>query len=361
MPPLRVRIDDVAFGGHGVGRINGKAVFVPFTVDGEEVAATVVREKRHFSEAKLDQIHVASIHRVPAKCRYFGRCGGCSYQHITYAHQLAIKSKQVEQTLRRIARLNAVPMQPTIPSPAPYAYRNRITVHAANGVLGYYRRGVHQLIDVEQCPIAAPEVNVALAELRARKPRNGHYTLRRPGSARIFAQTNEAVADALARHVRALLSPGGRLLIDAYCGAGFFGRSVADQFERVVGIEWDRYAVAVAQEHAASNESYVAGDVSLELARELAAAEPATTCVIVDPPAAGLSAEARRTLVDRPVHTLVYVSCNPATLARDLAELQERFIICSVTPFDMFPQTAEIECAVHLEPRRPGLQNCRSH
>lgn len=345
---IELEIDDIAFGGKGVGRSEGKAVFVPYTIDGERVSAEIVRQKKQLAEAELLGVLRPSQHRAEPECPYFGRCGGCAYQHISYEHQLATKAKQVEQTLRRIARLEQVPMQPIVPSPAPYRYRNRVTVHAEQGVIGYYRRDSHRLIDVEQCPIASPRVNDALAELRARRPRDGHYTLRADSGPRVFEQTNDAVAAALAEHVRDLFEPAGKFLIDAYCGAGFFAKRLADKFERVLGIEWDRYAVAAAQETAALHERYISGDVDVELARAFEGSDLASTAIIVDPPATGLTSGTRETLVSLPVETLVYISCNPATLARDLRELTSRYTIMSVTPFDMFPQTAEIECAVHL-------------
>lgn len=350
MPLIELQIEDVAFGGKGVGRSNGKAVFVPFTIDGERVTAQIVREKKQLAEAELRDVVQASEHRTDPECPYFGVCGGCSYQHISYEHQLAIKANQVEQTLRRIARLEDVRMRRIVASPASYAYRNRVTVHADNGVIGYFRRDEHRLIDVACCPIAVPEVNRALAELRTRKPRSGHYTLRAHSGPRVFEQTNSAVAALLAEHVRTLLAAGGSLLIDAYCGAGFFTKLLVDEFARVIGIEWDRYAVAAAQEHAAANETYIAGDVDVELGGQLVAAGDCAA-VIVDPPATGLTDYGRRTLLNSDIATLVYVSCNPATLARDLRDLQTRFRIASVTPFDMFPQTAETECAVHLQAR----------
>jgi 23S rRNA (uracil1939-C5)-methyltransferase len=172
--------------------------------------------------------------------------------------------------------------------------------------------------------------------------------LRARSGPRVFEQTNDEVAAALVDLIAGLLPPGQELLIDAFCGAGFFAKRLREQFTRVVGIEWDRYAVAAAQENAAPNESYISGDVALELARQLETATPETTSVIVDPPATGLSAETRYALLERPARTLCYVSCNPATLARDLAELQQRFTLASVTPLDMFPQTAEIEAVAHL-------------
>lgn len=348
MATVELEIHDVAFGGAGVGRAEGKAVFVPFTMDGERVAARITRAKKQFAEAELVEVLAPSPQRTMPECPYFGRCGGCSYQHIDYAHQLEVKRRQVEQLLRRVARISDPDVQAMVPSPKPYAYRNRVTVHAENGAIGYYRRDTHRLIDVEHCPIAAPEVNAALAKLRASKPRDGHYTLRAHAGPRVFEQTNDGVAAALTRIVGEMLPARQSLLIDAYCGAGFFSKALLGRFERVIGVEWDRHAVAAAQANAAPNETYIAGDVDAELARLLQAAEPASTSLIVDPPATGLNEGTRRAVLLRPMSTLVYVSCNPSTLARDLKELQQRYSIGAVIPLDMFPQTAEIECAVQL-------------
>ena len=343
-----LKIEDVAFGGKGVGRDNGKAVFIPFTIDGEIVSAEIVREKKQFAKAELVDLKESSPHRVKPECPYFGRCGGCAYQHIGYEHQLAIKWRQVRDVLQRIGKLKDVPMRPIIPSPEQYGYRNRITVHAEDGVIGFFRRDSHRLIDIERCPISRDEVNRALAELRTQHVRDGHYTLRADFVPRIFSQTNEAVANALRDLIRQLIPLDQELLIDAYCGAGFFAKGLLDKFQRAIGIDWDRFAIEAADENATMKENYIAGDIEVELDRALQKREPAKTVVIVDPPATGLSANIRKMLIDLAPATLIYVSCNPATLARDLNELQQKFTIDSVTPLDMFPQTAEIEVAVHL-------------
>jgi 23S rRNA (uracil1939-C5)-methyltransferase len=349
---VELTIQDIAFGGKGVARDAGKAVFIPFTIDGERISAQIVREKKQFAEAELVELLEPSPERVKPECPYFGHCGGCSYQHISYVHQLELKARQVEQAMRRIARMLEPPMRPMVPSPLPYGYRNRITVHAQDDVVGFYRRDVHELMDIAQCPIAMPEVNDALALLRASRPRDGHYSLRAHSGPRVFAQTNDAVADALADFIAALLSGEEKLLIDAFCGAGFFTKRLAPQFERVIGIDWDRFAIGAARKDARPNETYVAGDVAIELGRSLCSGDSTQSALIVDPPATGLSPELRRTILDAPPRTMIYVSCNPPTLARDLAELQTRFAIDSVTPFDMFPQTAEIEAVVHLHNSR---------
>ena len=348
MRAVELRIEDVAFGGKGVARDEGKAVFIPFTIEGERVAAKIVREKKQFAEGELVELIEPSPARVTPGCPYFGRCGGCSYQHISYAHQLELKARQVEQAMRRIGRLAEPPMRPMVPSPLPYGYRNRITVHAEDGVVGFYRRDIHELIDIERCPIAAPEVNQALAQLRAGRVRDGHYTLRAHSGPRVFAQTNDAVAEALVELIAGILPGDAKLLIDAFCGAGFFAKRFAPQFGRVVGIDWDRFAIDAAQKDAATNEAYVAGDVTTELRWLLQQSDLATTALILDPPATGLSAEMRHGLLDSPPATMIYVSCNPPTLARDIAELQQSFNVLAITPFDMFPQTAEIEAVAHL-------------
>ncbi len=367
MRSVELKIEDVAFGGKGVARDEGKAVFIPFTIDGERVTAKILREKRQFAQGELVELLEPSSYRVSPECPYFGRCGGCSYQHISYQHQLELKARQVEQVMRRIGRLAEPPMRPMVPSPLPYSYRNRITVHAQDEVVGFYRRDVHQLMDNERCPIAMPEVNDALAQLHTGRVRNGHYTLRAHSGPRVFAQTNDAVADALSDFIAAILTGEEKLLIDAFCGAGFFSKRFGAQFERIIGIDWDRFAIAAARKDARPNETNVAGDVAMELAKASMSGDfPVADLnkrrsgdrrsldswvLIVDPPATGLSAETRRVILDAPPQTMIYVSCNPPTLARDIAELQQRFAVLSITPFDIFPQTAEIECAVHLQLR----------
>jgi len=336
----------------GVGRESGKAIFVPYTIEGELVSAEIVREKKQFAEAELVNVREPSPDRVQPQCPYFGRCGGCAYQHINYEHQLAIKWRQVRDVLQRIGRLKDIPMRPIIPSPEQYGYRNRITVHARQGVVGFFRRDSNRLIDIEHCPISHQEVNRALADLRAENVRDGHYTLRASSGRRVFSQTNDAVADALHNLVNQLIPPDQGLLIDAYCGAGFFAKRLLDKFERVIGIDWDKFAIKAAKEKATVKETYIAGDVDLELERmgSLASTfQREKTTLIVDPPATGLTAKTREAIVDLAPATLIYVSCNPATLARDLKELQNKFTINSVTPLDMFPQTAEIEVTVHLQ------------
>ena len=178
-----------------------------------------------------------------------------------------------------------------------------------------------------------------LVELRQQKHvRDGHYTLRNASEPRVFSQVNDEVAQALRDLIVDLVPPNQDLLIDAYCGAGFFAKALLDRFERVIGIDWDRFAIAAAKQNASEKETYIAGDVESELTRSdgFLAVEGETRrlgsrrslTIIVDPPATGL------------------------TEGRDLKELQHRFAINSITPLDMFPQTAEIEVVAHLEAQK---------
>src|SRR5213075_2005902 len=296
-----LKIEDIAFGGKGVGREQRKAIFVPYTIEAELVSAEIVREKKQFAEAELVEVKESSPHRVTPECPYFGRCGGCVYQHIDYEHQLAIKWRQVRDILQRIGKLKEVPMRPIIPSPKPYGYRNRITVHAEHGVVGFFRRDSNRLIDIARCPISRDEVNRALMKLRAQHVRDGHYTLRASSGPWVFSQTNNAVANALRDLIRQFMPANQELLIDAYCGGGFFAKALLDKCKRAIGIDWDKFAVEAARENATTKETYIAGDVDLELGRLRSIAPPfqrEKAVLIVDPPATGLTPAVRKSIVD---------------------------------------------------------------
>jgi len=231
-------------------------------------------------------------------------------------------------------------------------------VHVLDGVIGFFHRESNRLIDIEQCPISSEEVNRELQNLRKTAPRDGHYTLRASGP-RIFTQTNDGVAEALRELVVGLVPPAQELLVDAYCGAGFFAKSLLDRSDRIIGIDWDRFAIEEARRTAISKEAYIAGDVE-EVVRQIQSTaeihapglESRRSTIIVDPPATGLTVAIRRSIMELSPQTVIYISCNPATLARDLKDLCQKFRIESVTPLDMFPQTAEIEVVTHLTPFR---------
>ena len=346
---LELEIHDVAFGGAGVARHEGKVYFIPFTAPGDRIRARVKKAKKKFAEAELVDVLTPSPNRVEPPCPYFGRCGGCAYQHLSYDRQLALKQSQVEQTLRRVGRLESVPMQPIIPSPRTYGFRNRIRVHMEGGQAGFFAHGSHALVPIERCAIAQDEVNDALRGLRRSTVQDGDYTLVARERGQFFEQTNDDVAAELLKLVESWIPPGQRVLIDAYCGAGFFAHRLAERFEQVIGIEENEHAVAHARRHSGENERYISGDVAALLGDVLFGHDPERTTVILDPPAAGLSPRVVDILQARPPTDIIYVSCDHATLARDLAALSKRLRIEAVQPLDMFPQTAEVEVAVRLK------------
>ncbi len=346
--PLSLEIHDVAFGGNGVARHEGKVVFVPFSIAGERVVARVVKEKKNFAQAELLAVEEASTDRVEPPCPYFARCGGCAYQHIAYPRQLALKGQQVEQTLRRVGRLEHVPMRPIVAAPRPYGYRNRIRVHVGGGVVGFFAHSAHSIVDVEQCAIAAPRVNAALHELRSASVPDGDYSLRASGGGPYFEQTNPEATRELLALVRARVRGGQQLLVDAYCGAGLFAKHLADLFERVIGIEENASAIEHARRKTTPRERYIHGDVAAHLGEILSIHDAAQTSVLLDPSATGIAPRVSDLLAAGRPAEIVYVSCNPATLARDLAFLCRSYTLESVTPLDMFPQTAEIEVVARL-------------
>jgi tRNA/tmRNA/rRNA uracil-C5-methylase (TrmA/RlmC/RlmD family) len=343
-PVITVTIEDIAFGGDGVGRWQNEVTFVPFTIDGETVRAAVVERRRRFQRAALVRPLKPSPHRVDPPCPYFGRCGGCAYQHMSYPHQLEVKRAQVAQALRRIGRFHDVEVALTIPSPQPFGYRNRITVHADEGKLGFYELRSHTLLDIARCPLARDAVNAKLAELRRRGlPPGTHRTLRE-GTGTTFEQINDGVARLLLEYVGRHLS--GDSLVDAYCGSGFFAHALAPGLRTVAGIEWSEPAIASARRNAHANESYHLGDVATLLGDVLHATNPDT--LVLDPPAEGLAPAVIEQTLAQPPARVLYVSCNPATLARDLSRLAPGYKLVEVQPFDMFPQTAEIEAVAVL-------------
>ena len=344
-----VEISRIAYGGAGIGRLDGKVVFVPFTIPGERVGVRVVREQKRHSEAEVVQLLEASPERRTPRCPVFGKCGGCAYQHVDYAVQLEWKTAQVRELLLRVGRIPEAPVEAALPSPLEWGFRNRIRVHAKDGLVGFYGKSGRRLVDVHECAIASADVNEALLKLRGSRPESGEYTLSGRGSVRYFEQTNDGSAAVLSSLVEEIIGSGRGTLVDAYSGAGFFGRRLAPRFEAVIGIETHEGAVAEARRRAGEKERYICGDVAAHLGAVLETLDRGRTVVLLDPPAAGVSARVTDLLTALPVEKMVYVSCDPATQARDLGLLVGGgYTLERVVPVDMFPQTADIEVVAVL-------------
>jgi 23S rRNA (uracil1939-C5)-methyltransferase len=342
----KFKIEDVAFGGAGVARSEGKIVFVPLTIEGEEIEAQIVEQKHTFDRAELRKVLRPSAERVEPPCPYFGRCGGCDYQHIAYKHQLELKQRQVSELVKRIGRLTDVSVSPVIPSRNTYGFRNRITVHAEEGRIGFFAKSSRKVVDVERCAIAVPDVNEKLKKLRKEDLGDGsHRTLREEGVPLTFTQVNSSVAAELLDYVSTRLK--GNVLLDAYCGSGFFAHAFANRFQKTFGLDWSKRAIANAKAAAGPNEHYICANVADTIAAVLKEHHP--QAVILDPPADGIEKRVCEALGESETEQLIYVSCDPATLSRDLSHLRHRFEVRSIQPFDMFPQTAQIETVAVME------------
>ena len=353
---VTLEIKDIAFGGKGVGRLEGMACFVPGVIEGETVRVRIGKVKSRLMEAALLEVTESSPYRIEPPCPVFLQCGGCAYQHIDYAHQLRIKETQLREALRRLGGLTDPPVGAMIASPQPYGYRNRIAVHVRDGKAGFFAEGSNRVVPVKKCLIASAEVDLGFQDLLRERPRDGDYLIGEKKRYGGFRQVNNAVAEILKKTVREAVRPTDEanpikeLLVDAYCGAGFFAHELQSLFTKVIGIERSIASVAMASRQAAENEEYLAGDVELKLGEALSAGPSTGTVLLLDPPSEGLAELATETILKSPPARIVYVSCNPATLARDAKRLAEHYRLVQVTPLDMFPQTAEIESVSVFEP-----------
>jgi 23S rRNA (uracil1939-C5)-methyltransferase len=163
---VRGRIESVAFKGYGVARINGKVVFVPYTVTGDEAWIEITEEKKTYSTARLNEIIKPSPGRVNPPCPYFGTCGGCQWQHIDYLIQVEQKKEILAETLKRLGGMNEIPPVVVVPSPKPYDYRIRVQLKVMGKAMGYYQERSHRIVDIERCPISHPLVNRIIKEIR---------------------------------------------------------------------------------------------------------------------------------------------------------------------------------------------------
>lgn len=343
---IEVVIQKVVFGGQGLARHGeGFVILVPFAAEEDRLRVRITERKAHHARAGILDILEGGRGRETAPCPYYGECGGCQYQHLTYAEECRLKENQVREAFARIGKLPEAPIRPVIASPEAYGYRNRITVHAAEGRIGFRSTDGRRLVDIDACLIARPEVNEELARLRLSHPPEGHYSLRDGTVPRSgFAQANHDLRETLRGLVAEALPAKGKVLLEGYCGGGFFTGAVAERFERIVAIDNDARTLRDARRLNLAQVSWREADVAEALPRELAEVEADSCTILLDPPREGLAVSLAGALCGHAVERLVYVSCNPATLARDARILSSRYHLLSVQPIDLFPRTAQIEC-----------------
>lgn len=395
--------------GSGLGRVAlpGSAeakwvVMVPFTLPGERVRARVFRNHKNFSEADLVEVLAPSPDRVTPRCPLFGKCGGCQYQHLGYASQLAWKRRQVAELLQHMAGIADFPVAPVAGSPREYHYRSKITPHfhpprgEVPTPIGFLRQGTRfDIVDVPLCPIATEAINVKLGAVRdAIHAKQADYkrgstlllrdaggavttdydaviteTIERAGEpplklhflARDFFQNNPFILPDFSRYVREqAAASGARFLVDAYCGSGLFALSAASAFQHVTGIEISESSVRFARENAAANNinnaTFTAGDAAaIFTGLDASMFVPDDTVVVIDPPRKGCDESFLKQLFTFGPRAVVYVSCDPATQMRDLTHfLAAGYELCAAQPFDLFPQTRHLECVLTLRKQARG-------
>ena len=387
----RLRLSTEQWGGQGeaLARHDGRQVLVIGAIPGEDVVVEVIKDRRSFLAARVVEVLAASPHRVAAPCPYFGPCTGCQWQHVDYRYQLELKRQRVGEALDRAGGFEAAAVSPTVPSPEQYGYRNhaRLTVQH-DGSLGFVNRLSRRFVLINKCLLMHTWINEALEKLQGRcgettqlslrygtntgdfliQPalRNadvpfptGQKHLREALDGRVFRvaspsffQVNTRQAEQVVDIVRdALCLSGDELVVDAYAGVGTFSISLAPHVGRVIAIEEAASAVEDAVESAGGlgNIEFLTGKTEEVLPH----IEQRVHAVILDPPRVGCARAALEALIKLSPERVVYVSCDPDSLARDLKVLCQEgpYRLESVQPVDMFPQTHHVECVATLSYR----------
>jgi tRNA/tmRNA/rRNA uracil-C5-methylase (TrmA/RlmC/RlmD family) len=383
---IEVTIERIVPGGFGLAHAEGLTLFVALAAPGDVVRVRIVRLQGKVGFAAIEQIIKPSPLRVEPPCPYFGACGGCDFQQLNYQAQLDAKTEIIRDCLRRIAHLELPPEVSITPSPQQWHYRSRANwqFDPVTRSLGYFEAGSHRVCDVEVCAVLAPRLQKILERVRGEireeallppakdiraaigendvsvaPPLAGYQATdvslsvgdeRYWFNADSFFQTNPDLLGALTD--AALAQTKGKVAVDLYCGAGLFTLPLARRFERVVGVEVNSRATGFAlrnlQRARLGNAEIVAADVGRWLKEHSRSFEP-VDFLLLDPPRTGAENVVINGILDlRPRH-ISYVSCDPATLARDLKKLLAGgYALESVAAFDMFPQTHHVETVVHL-------------
>ena len=433
LPAGTVTIERLAYGGDGVGTLDGLVVFVPRTAPGDVVDVQLVSQRRHYAVGEVTALRQPSPWRVAAPCPLYERCGGCHFQHLPYTQQLSAKTAQVQDCLQRLGKLTDVVVAPTLECPQPFAYRNKVLYHydRQSGALGLIDRQHQQIVDVPRCLISDARADTIMAQIRALATTQPalHHTLHQvqvqvgqrsaevlvtvivqaPVPASLQQLLWEAVRDhatGLWLHVKTHDTPavfsglttliagaevihervgphwfriepqtffqvntvqmerlyqlvceaaalrGTEVVLDLYSGGGAIALMLAPFCAQVYAVEMNRQATLLAMQQATAlglrNCAFRTGKVERILYRYLAQGlRP--DLAILDPPRAGCDIATLQALAALRLPRLIYVSCSPPTLARDLRRLSELgYHTTGVQPLDMFPHTYHIECLATL-------------
>ncbi|HSJ28946.1 MAG TPA: TRAM domain-containing protein [Acidimicrobiia bacterium] len=371
---IEVTIDAVAAGGDGIGRLDGKAVFVAGAVPGDVVTADVVVDKPRFTRARLDDLITPSPLRRSMPCPHAAECGGCSWQMVERTVQAGWKQEAVVAALARIGRFDQVTVRPILTPGPEFGYRNRLDLHPSPGGPGFHRAGSHDVVAIGLCLLAAPAVAALVDEVVGRAgegdltlragTRTGEAVIIGPGhaapgeaviteivdgvrfqvSGRAFFQPNTDGAETLVELVRQAAGEPGGVLVDAYAGVGLFSATVGEPFERVVAIESSRRAVGDLRRNVPTAE-VLALPAHLGLPR----LDGDVDVAVVDPPRDGMDGAALAALIAARPRVVVSVSCDVATFARDARLMADSgYELEWVQPVDQFPHTPHVETVARL-------------
>jgi 23S rRNA (uracil1939-C5)-methyltransferase len=399
METLEVVLEKIVHGGDAMGFTpDGRPVFVPFAAPGERARVEVREEHKGFLRARLLETIDASPDRVAPRCRHFGECGGCQFQHLAYPVQRAVKEKILREQFLRLGGIPDPPLRPVLPSPQEWNYRNNVQFNLAAGRrLGFFRVDSNKVMPIEECHLPVPrlvelwksldwepfpglrqigfraadgeemivfesdtgeppETTVAAPVSVALLGPDGETAYLAGGplqyevcgrpfrvSAGSFFQVNTAQIPALVDLVTEMADPQPQdIALDVYCGAGLFSAFLAGRAARVIGIEESPSAVADFEVNLDDFDSVELYAAPAEQALEEISARPSVA--VVDPPRSGMAPRAIRALLHLAPARIVMVSCEMSTLARDARILaQAGYRLRAVAPIDLFPQTAHLE------------------
>ena len=357
-----VEIEGYASSGEGVARLNdGRVVFVSNAARGDVLEIRIKEEKPRISRAEIVRVLNPSPHRTQPDCLAYPLCGGCDFRHITYEEELWAKRQRVNDALRRIAGSSAK-AQEILSAAQINGYRNKATFHSDGVVRGFFARQSHDIVNIDHCLLLKDEINTALKDY----PINGELTLRcgRNGLSPPleeeldglvfgisgFFQVNTSAALLLFQRAREYAEMSkDETLVDLYCGVGsltlFIGRDAGQAY----GVELNPKSVEAAHENARRN-GFTNVEFFSEDAESWEYGKGSPDCIVVDPPRSGLSLGVVRKILEFFPQRIVYISCDPATLARDIRRL-EGYSVEKICIVDMFPRTANVECCCLLNRR----------
>ena len=383
---FEVTIEKIVPGGYGIAHAEGKTIFVSLAVEGDVAVVRVEKDKGTILFASIVELIQPSPLRVAPRCRYFGRCGGCDFQQMNYEAQLKAKREIIIDCLQRIAKLDSVNDLHIHPSPTEWNYRTRAQWHydSQKKLFGYYEQNSRNVCDVIECPVLIPKLQETLKTLRVLNQSNElssdvkdfhavassdetsllpepdfspakninlaigdfNYTF----SAEVFFQTNYSLLPSLIDF--AIGDAKGNIALDLFCGVGLFTLPLAKKFKRVFGVEFSQKSISFARENAnhakLENISFACLSVSDWLKENIDGIN-GLDFVLLDPPRAGAENKTIEALTKLKPKRITYVSCDPATLARDLKKLiSGGFTLEEISAFDLFPQTHHVETIAKL-------------